>query len=96
MATVRGFKVWDDEFKRSIFTPEELAESKVRVALITALAQAKKQGIDQGKLEELTGVTQPQLAELESGNANPQLDTILKVLAPLGKTLAVVPIETTA
>ena len=46
MATVKGFKVWDDEFKRSVFTPEELAESKIRVALITALAQAEKQEID--------------------------------------------------
>ena len=44
MATIRGFKVWDNEFKRDIFTPEELAESKIRVALITALAQAEKHG----------------------------------------------------
>ena len=29
--------------------------------------------------------------QMERGDANPQLDTILKVLAPLGKTLAIVP-----
>ncbi len=31
--------------------------------------------------------------QMERGDANPQLDTILKVLAPLGKTLAIVPLQ---
>ena len=30
---------------------------------------------------------------MERGDANPQLDTILKVLASLGKTLAIVPLQ---
>ena len=33
------------------------------------------------------------MARMERGDANPQLSTILKVLAPLGMTLAVVPIK---
>jgi predicted transcriptional regulator len=41
----------------------------------------------QKKLEELSGVSQPVIARMERGN-NPQLDTVLKVLAPLGKTLS--------
>lgn len=32
-------------------------------------------------------------ARQEKETTNPQIDTILKVLAPLGKTLAVVPLE---
>ena len=32
------------------------------------------------------------IIEMESGNSNPQLNTILKVLAAMGKTLAIVPI----
>ncbi len=31
--------------------------------------------------------------QIKRGDANPQLDTILKVLAPLGKTLAIVPLQ---
>ena len=31
---------------------------------------------------------------MEKGSTSPQLSTILKVLAPLGKTLAVVTLET--
>lgn len=30
---------------------------------------------------------------MEKGDLNPRLDTVVKVLAPLGKTLAVVPLE---
>jgi predicted transcriptional regulator len=39
----------------------------------------------------LSGVRQPVIARMEKGN-NPQLATVLKVLAPLGKTLSVVPL----
>ena len=53
----------------------------------------KEQGISQRQLEALSGVKQPQIARMERGDANPQLDTLLKVLAPLGKTLAIVPLQ---
>ena len=36
---------------------------------------------------------QPVIARMERGSTSPQLETVLKVLAPLGKTLAVVPIN---
>ena len=92
--TKGGFPVWDEEFDKEHFTPEEIAESNMRVALITELIKARQeQGISQRQLEALSGVKQPQIARMERGDANPQLDTILKVLAPLGKTLAIVPLQ---
>lgn len=82
------------EFMDSLLTPEEIMESDLRVALIGELIQARQeQGITQKKLEELSGVKQPVIARMETGATNPQLNTILRVLAPLGKTLAVVPIQ---
>ena len=48
----------------------------------------------QKQLEELSGISQSVIARLERGTTSPQLDTILKVLAPLGKTLAIVPLKT--
>ena len=61
---------------------------------MTELINARnEQGISQKKLEELSGVKQPIIARMEKGHTSPQLDTIIKVLAPLGKTLAVVPLE---
>lgn len=94
MVTKNNFRVWDDELEQEFFTPEEIAESDVRVALITSFVEArKKQGITQRQLEEMSGIKQPQIARIEKGQGNPQLDTLLRILAPLGKTLAIVPIK---
>jgi len=82
------------EFIDSFLTPEEILESDLRVALIGELIKARQErGLSQKKLEELSGVKQPVIARMEKGQTSPQLDTILKVLAPLGKTLAIVPLN---
>ena len=84
---------WDD-YEKEIFTPEEIAESDLRVALISELIDARNErGITQRELEQLSGVSQPVIARMESGSTVPKLDTVMKVLAALGKTLAIVPIE---
>lgn len=84
---------WED-VRRDIFTSEEIAESDLRVALIGELIRARKEsGLSQKKLEELSGVAQPIIARMEKGLTSPQIGTVLKVLAPLGKTLAVVPMN---
>ena len=91
--TKGGFPVWDDEFDREHFTPEEIAASNLRVEIITAMVQARREkGLSQRDLEELSGIKQPQIARMEKGDTSPQLDTLLKVLAAMGKTLAVVPL----
>lgn len=82
------------KFIDSLLTPEEILESDLRVALIGELIKARQErGLSQKKLEELSGVKQPVIARMEKGQTSPQLDTILKVLAPLGKTLAIVPLN---
>lgn len=82
------------EVRAELFTPEEIAASNLRVALIGELIKARhEKGFSQKTLEELSGVKQPIIARMEKGTTNPQLGTILKVLAPLGKTLAVVPLR---
>ena len=86
-------KEWND-VEDLLYTPEEIAESDLRVALIGEIVKARQElGISQKKLEELSGVKQPIIARMEKGSTKPQLDTVLKVLAALGKTLKVVPIE---
>ena len=83
-----------DEARTQLFTPDEIAESNLRVDLIGELIKARQeQGISQKKLEELSGVKQPVIARMEKGYTSPQVETLLKVLAPLGKTLAIVPIN---
>lgn len=84
-----------DEVERELFTPEEIAESHLRAEIIAEIVKARQaQGISQKQLEEITGIKQPVIARLEKGHTSPQLDTLLKLLTPLGKTLAVVPLET--
>lgn len=84
---------WED-VEKELFTPEEIAESHFRAEIIGELIKARQEkGISQKQLEEISGVKQPVIARMERGHTSPQLDTVLKVLAPLGKTLAVVPIE---
>lgn len=86
-------RIWD-EVRAELFTPEEIAESDLRVALIGELIKARKEkGLSQKKLEELSGLKQPVIARIERGVTSPQLNTILKILVPLGKTLAVVPLK---
>ena len=83
-----------DEVRTQLFTSDEIVESNLRVDLIGELIKARQeQGISQKKLEELSGVKQPVIARIEKGYTSPQVETLLKVLAPLGKTLAIVPIN---
>ena len=87
---------WED-VRKELFTPEEIAESDLRVALMCELIRARQeQGISQKQLEEMSGVRQPVIARMEKGYTSPQISTLLKVLAPLGKTLAIVPLESAA
>ena len=70
------------------------AESNLRAPIIEALIAARKEkSISQKQLEQLSGVKQQLIARVETGETNPQLETLLKILAPLGMTLAVVPKE---
>jgi ribosome-binding protein aMBF1 (putative translation factor) len=86
-------KTWT-EVRKELYTPEEIAASDLRVAMMIKLVNARKErGISQKKLEELSGVKQPIIARMEKGSTSPQIDTVLKVLAPLGMTLEVVPIK---
>ena len=87
-----NLRSWD-EVQNEIFTAEEIAESALRVEIIGALIKARQeQGISQKKLEELSGVKQPIIARMEKGYTSPQLETVLKVLEPLGLTLKIEPI----
>ena len=86
---------WSD-VRKEIFTSEEIAESNLRVAIIGEIVKARtEQGISQRDLGEMSGVSQPVIARMEKGSTIPQIDTLLKILIPLGKTLAVVPLDGT-
>lgn len=53
----------------------------------------EKKGLSQRELAKLSGVKQPAIARLESMKVMPQVDTLLKILTPLGYTLSITPIK---
>lgn len=53
----------------------------------------EKKGLSQRELAKMAGVQQPAIARLESLKTTPQIDTIFKILNPLGYTLAIVPLR---
>ena len=62
--------------------------------LIKTLVQIREEkGLTQSELADLCQVKQPVIARMESAVHSPQINSLLKVLVPLGYTLQVVPIE---
>ena len=76
--------------RKELFTSQEIAESNLRVALVSEIIKARQEkGLSQKKLEQVSGVKQPIIARMEKGSTYPNLHTMLKLLVPLGKTLYV-------
>ena len=97
MTKLNGFTVWDEEYDAKNFSAEEIAESDLEAELIMALIDAREsKGISQRSLEELSGIKQPAIARIEKGVNSPTVETLIRLLAPLGKKLAVVPMNPSA
>ena len=82
---------WTDFRKSLDITPEQEEMINLEKALINAVVEAReKSGLTQKQLSELCGVKQPVIARLESAAHSPQINSIIRILKPLGYTLAVV------
>lgn len=83
--------IWNNE---ELVSAEDKARLEFEVSLIGKLIEAREtKGITQIELARMTGVKQSAIARLESMKATPQIDTLFKILKPLGYTLAIVPDE---
>lgn len=81
------------------FLNEQLKDPKVKkeydaleakYALIESIILARKEkNLTQKELSQLTGITQADLSKIENGNANPSLNTLLKLAKGLGKKLQI-------
>lgn len=75
-------------------SPVEREKINFEVSLIGKMIEAREaKGLSQRELAELSGVKQPAIARIESMKTTPQVDTLLKVLAPLGYTLSITPLQ---
>jgi ribosome-binding protein aMBF1 (putative translation factor) len=87
-----SFTTFDDLWETSNLTQPEKDEIQFKIDLVGKIIEAREQkGISQKKLAEMSGLKQPEIAKLEGMKATPQMDTLFRVLKPLGYTLAIVP-----
>ncbi|MCH5277874.1 MAG: helix-turn-helix transcriptional regulator [Desulfovibrionaceae bacterium] len=83
---------WDFYNDDSNVSPVERAKIEFQVELIGKLVEARKaKGFTQAQLAEAAGLRQPAVARLERMKATPQIDTLFRLLIPLGYKLAIVP-----
>ena len=75
-------------------SPAERERINFEVALIGKMIEAREEkGLSQRELAEISGLKQPAIARLESMKATPQIDTLFKILHPLGYTIEIVPLN---
>ena len=81
--------LWNDP---KLLTDIEKEEIQLKINLVGKLIEAREQkGISQKRLAEMSGLKQPAIARLERMQATPQIDTLFRILKPLGYTLEIVP-----
>lgn len=82
---------WKDFRETLNLTPEEESVINLEKSLIAAVVDAREQsGLTQKQLSELCGIKQPVIARLESAAHSPQINSMIRILRPLGYTLKVV------
>lgn len=71
---------------------ENLNAIELEKDLIRTMIQIREEkGLTQSQLAQMCNVKQPVIARMESSVHSPQIDSLLKILTPLGYTLQIVP-----
>lgn len=84
---------WDNLRKELNLSEEDESVIELEKELIRTLVSVREEkGITQKQLAEMSGLKQPMIARLEKATHSPQVDSLLKVLVPLGYTLQIVPL----
>ena len=61
--------------------------------IMTMVRIREEKGLTQSQMAELCGVSQPTIARMERSIHSPQLDSLFKILVPLGYTLQIVALK---
>lgn len=84
---------WKDLRNDLVLNQEDLNAIELEKDLIRTMVQIREEkGLTQSQLAEICNVKQPVIARMESSVHSPQINSLLKILAPLGYTLQIVPI----
>lgn len=95
----KGIKTADEVLAAALEADAEFAAEWERLALARMvaarlIAYRSENGLSQRELAKRLGVSQPRVVELESGEKNPQIETLVKIAATTGIEFAfdVVPV----
>ena len=83
------------EFRKELgITPEDESVIELEKELIKTLVRIREEkGLSQAELAMKCNVKQPMIARMEKSVHSPQIDSLLKILVPLGYKLKIVPLE---
>ncbi len=85
---------WKEFRKELNITDEEEKVIEMEKELIRSMvAIREEQGLSQAELAKKCNVKQPTIARMEKDAHSPQIDSLLRILAPLGYTLQIVPMK---
>ena len=85
---------WDEIKNKLNISPEQEAEIRFEEEIIEATIRVRKQKkLSQRELSKISGVKQSAIARIEKSVNSPQTNTLIKLLYPMGYTIAVFPIE---
>jgi DNA-binding XRE family transcriptional regulator len=90
----KGFKTHEEVLAGYLASDPEFAAEWERLALarmvaVQLIGYRADQGLSQRELAERLGVSQPRVVELESGEKNPQIETLVKIAAAAGLEFAI-------
>jgi predicted transcriptional regulator len=85
---------WKEVRKELNLSEEEERIIALEKELIRSLALIREeQGLSQAELADRCNMKQPTIARIEKNQHSPQVDSLLRVLAPMGYTLQIVPMK---
>ena len=90
-------KTWNDlkqEIKNNnLSVANDLTEIEILAIIVTTIIDRRKQlGYSQRDLAEICGLPQSSIARIENNTVTPNVETLLKIMKPLGLTLVAVSI----
>jgi DNA-binding XRE family transcriptional regulator len=90
----KGVKTHEELLAAELAADPEFAAEWERLALARMVASSLAgyrfdHGLSQRELAERLGVSQPRVVELESGEKNPQIETLVKIAAATGLEFAI-------
>jgi predicted transcriptional regulator len=87
-------KTWEEVRSTLDFTPEDEAIIAMEKDLLCTMARIREEkGLSQKQLAKLCHVKQPAIARMETSTHSPRLDSLLKILVPMGYTLKIEKME---